>query len=103
MWGAAGLEAEYNGELNGTDGREYGYQNADTGTETTVKEAVNGNSITTTIDANLQSIVEKHIRAFNDSHKDEAQDGEGSKNTAVIIMIRTTEKFWRKRCIRIII
>ena len=84
--GAAGLEAEYNGELNGTDGREYGYQNADTGTETTVKEAVNGNSITTTIDANLQSIVEKHIRAFNDSHKDEAQDGEGSKNTAVIIM-----------------
>ena len=84
--GAAGLEAEYNYELNGTDGREYGYQNADTGTETTVKEAVNGNSITTTIDANLQSIVEKHIRAFNDSHKDEAQDGEGSKNTAVIIM-----------------
>lgn len=84
--GTIGLEASYNSVLNGTDGREYGYQNAESAVERTVKEPINGNNIVTTIDTNLQSIVEKHILAFNEEHKNEAQEGEGSKNTAVLIM-----------------
>ena len=84
--GASGLEASYSEILNGTDGRRYGYQNADAEIEQTVKESVNGNTIVTTIDANLQSIVEKHLLAFNESHRDGAEKGEGFKNGAVIIM-----------------
>ena len=84
--GNAGIESAYNSILNGTDGREYGYLDIDSSFERTVKDAVNGKTVVSTIDITLQSIVEKHILAFNEAHKNEAQPGEGSKNTAVIIM-----------------
>lgn len=84
--GAIGLEASYNDVLNGTDGRRYGYQNEDADAEQTVKEAIDGNTIVTTIDTNLQSIVEKHLSAFNEKYRDVAEKGEGFKNGAVIIM-----------------
>lgn len=84
--GNGGLEASYNGILNGTDGREYGYLDSDASLERTVKQAVNGNSIVSTIDITLQSIVEKHIKAFNDAYKGNVDEkAEGSLNTAVII------------------
>ena len=84
--GNAGIEAAYNSILNGTDGREYGYLDTDSSLERTVKEAIDGKTVVSTIDIALQSIVEKHIVAFNEAHKNEVRDGEGSKNTAVIIM-----------------
>lgn len=84
--GAAGLEASYNDVLNGTDGREYGYQDADATVQKTVKEPTNGNTVVSTIDANLQSIVEKHLSAFNEAHRNGATPGEGFKNGAVIVM-----------------
>lgn len=84
--GNAGIEASYNSILNGTNGREYGYQDTDSSLERTVKNAVNGQTVVSTIDITLQSIVEKHILAFNEEHKNEARSGEGSTNTAVIIM-----------------
>lgn len=84
--GATGLEASYNDVLNGTDGRRYGYQNDNADMEQTVKEAVNGNTIVTTIDTNLQSIVEKHLSAFNETYRDGAEKGDGFKNGAVIVM-----------------
>lgn len=84
--GATGLEAYYNSTLNGTDGREYGYQNADASAIQTVKEPQNGNTLGLAIDMNLQSIVEKHLSAFNEAHRDEAAKGNGFKNGAVIIM-----------------
>ena len=91
--GNAGIEASYNDILNGTDGREYGYLDTDSSLERTVKEAINGKTVMSTIDISLQSIVEKHILAFNEAHKNEARDGEGSTNTAVIIMKpKTREK-----------
>ena len=40
--GNAGMEASYNSILNGTDGREYGYQDTDSSLERTVKNAING-------------------------------------------------------------
>ncbi len=83
--GNGGIEASYNSILNGTDGRTYGYQGEDAILERTVKPAQDGSTIVSTIDVALQSIVEKHILAFNEEHKNEARTGEGSKNTAVII------------------
>ena len=84
--GNGGIEASYNNVLNGTNGREYGYLDTDSSLERTVKDAINGKTVVSTIDVALQSIVEKHILAFNEEHKNEARSGEGSKNTAVIVM-----------------
>ena len=84
--GNSGIEAYYNSVLNGTDGREYGYLDSDAGYEKTVKEAENGKTVVSTIDLQVQSIVEKHILAFNEEHKNLATEGEGSKHTAVMVM-----------------
>lgn len=82
--GAIGIESAYNDVLNGTDGREYGYLDSDSSVERTVKAAKNGNTVVTTLDVGLQSIVEKCILEFNQQYADD--DSTGSKNTAVIIM-----------------
>ena len=66
--------------------RKYPYNTLASAIENTVKEPINGNTIVTTIDANLQSIVEKHLEEFNQAHTDEAQEGMGFKNGAVIMM-----------------
>lgn len=84
--GVNGLEAYYNTELNGIDGRKYGYQTGTSDVEQTVKMPVNGNTVVSTIDTNLQSIVEKHILQFNETYKNNATEGEGAKNIAVLIM-----------------
>ena len=84
--GSNGIEASYNSILNGTDGREYGYLDDISSVERTVKEPENGNTVVSTIDVQVQSIVEKHVLKFNDNHKNQARKGEGSKNTAVIVM-----------------
>ncbi|MBR5765428.1 MAG: cell division protein FtsI [Lachnospiraceae bacterium] len=84
--GAYGLEEYYNTTLVGTDGREYGYLNDDENLERTIKAPDNGKTLVTSIDVNIQSIVEKHILAFNKEHENEYREGAGSKNTGVIIM-----------------
>ena len=84
--GSNGIEASYNSILNGTDGREYGYLDESSGFERTVKEPDNGSTVVSTIDLQVQSIVEQHILAFNEEHKDEETEGEGSKNTGVIVI-----------------
>lgn len=84
--GNGGIERYYNTILNGTDGREYGYLDGGTSVEQTVKEPINGKTVVSTIDVQVQSIVEKYIKQFNDERKNNATAGEGSKNTAVMIM-----------------
>ncbi len=84
--GLYGLEEYYNDTLNGTPGREYGYLNDTDEVERTVKAAVNGNTLHSTIDSNIQSIIEKHLKAFNETHKNGAQDGNGAENVGCIIM-----------------
>lgn len=84
--GNNGIEGYYNSVLNGSDGREYGYLSSDSSVERTVKEATNGNTVVSTIDLQVQSIVEKYILQFNEEHKNLAYPGEGSANTAVIVM-----------------
>lgn len=76
--GVIGIENYYNSYLTGTNGREYGYVGEDLDVETTIKPAVNGNTIELTIDSNVQRIVENKIREFNETY--------GSKHTAVMIV-----------------
>ncbi len=84
--GAYGLEEFYNSTLVGTNGREFGYLNDDENLERTLKPAQDGKTLVTSIDVNIQSIVEKNILAFNEEHRNEAREGDGSTNTGVIIM-----------------
>lgn len=84
--GTYGLEEYYNDTLNGINGREYGYLNDDSALERTTKAAVDGNTIVTTIDANIQSIVEKYLKKFNDEYKDNVRDGNGAENLGCIVM-----------------
>lgn len=84
--GTYGLEEYYNDELNGTNGREYGYLNDDATLERTTIAAVDGNSLVSTIDANIQAIVEKYLIQFNEEHKNEYREGLGSTNSGCIVM-----------------
>ena len=52
--GIGGLEDSYNDTLNGVNGREYGYLNSDSNFEKTIKEPVNGKTVVSTIDVNIQ-------------------------------------------------
>lgn len=83
--GSYGLEEYYNDVLNGINGREYGYLNDDLDLERTVKPAVDGYNIHSTIDANAQLIVEKYLKKFMDEHKDEARPGNGAENVGCVI------------------
>lgn len=76
--GTGGIEQYYNSTLVGTNGREYGYLNDDSNMENVIKPAINGNTVVSTIDANIQGIVEKHINQF--------QTDPGSKEMAVLVM-----------------
>ncbi len=84
--GIYGLEEYYNDVLNGTAGREYGYLNEDSNLERTTKAAVDGYSLVTTLDVNVQSIIEKHLLAFDEQYKDRAREGNGANNSGCIIM-----------------
>lgn len=84
--GQYGLEEFYNDVLNGTSGREYGYLNDDLALERTVKPAVDGCTVHSTIDANVQSIVEKYLRQFNEEHLNQAREGNGAENVGCVIM-----------------
>ena len=82
--GVIGLENQYNSILNGVNGRSYGYLNSDSSLEQTVIDAENGKTLVTSIDVNIQSIVEQAISDFNAQYANE--NGDGSKNTAVLVM-----------------
>lgn len=84
--GSYGLEEYYNDTLNGINGREYGYLNDDSNLERTIKPAVDGNTIHSTLDVNIQSIVEKYLRQFHEEHKDAVREGNGAENIGCIIM-----------------
>lgn len=85
--GVNGLENYYNDTLNGIDGRQYGYLNTDNNFEKTIKPAVNGNTIVSTIDINIQSIVEAKIAEFNEAYTNNYREGEaGATHVGVVIM-----------------
>lgn len=84
--GQYGLEEYYNDILCGSNGREYGYMNDDLNVERTTISAIDGYNIQTTIDANIQSIVEKYLKKFDEEYRDSYRTGAGAENVGCIIM-----------------
>lgn len=84
--GTYGLEEFYNDMLSGTNGREYGYLNEDSNLERTTIPARDGNNIHLAIDGNIQSIVEKYLKKYNEEFKDNFRPGNGAENVGCIIM-----------------
>ena len=76
--GNGGIEQSYNDALIGTNGREYGYLNDDSNLERVIKSAVNGDTVVSTIDVNIQNVVEKRIAEW--------MNETGSKNAGVVVM-----------------
>lgn len=75
--GELGIESQYDDELTGTNGTTYSYVDDGLEVTETQKAAVDGNNIVTTIDYNVQSIIEKCIKEYNAEKP--------SKNTAVVV------------------
>lgn len=73
-----GIEQYYNNTLNGTNGRSYYYFNQELTQEQTVKEAQNGNSVVSTIDMQVQQIIEEKLAEFDEEV--------GSKTTSILVM-----------------
>ena len=84
--GNYGLEEYYNDILSGVNGREYGYMNDDSNLERTTKAAVDGYNLVTTLDANIQGIVERKLQEYNDTYKNAAGEGNGAQNVGCVIM-----------------
>lgn len=76
--GTYGIEQWYDEELTGTNGRTYGYYDSSLNIQKTVKKAVNGNQIVSTIDVNVQRVVQHYVETFlNDI---------GAENVGVVMM-----------------
>ena len=84
--GNYGLEAYYNDILNGTNGREYGYLNEDSNLERTTIPATDGYNLVTTIDANIQSVVEKYLKKHKEEYTNHYRTGNGAQNAGCIVM-----------------
>ena len=84
--GTTGLENYYDSVLNGINGREYGYLNSDNDFEKTVISPEDGDTLVCSIDANIQSIVENKIKEFGETYANNAREGLGANNIAMIIM-----------------
>lgn len=76
--GELGIENYYNDELSGTDGVTYSYVDEKLDVQSSQKKAVDGNNLVLTLDYNVQNIIEKHIRSYNEEKP--------SKSTAVLVM-----------------
>lgn len=76
--GTYGIEQQYNEELTGVNGRIYDYYDADLNVQEEVIRATDGKTVVSTIDANLQRIVQKHAETFLDEV--------GAKNVGVLMM-----------------
>ncbi|MBO6115339.1 MAG: penicillin-binding protein 2 [Lachnospiraceae bacterium] len=80
--GQYGIEQYYNEELNGSNGREYTYLNEEYGLTDTVEAPVNGYNLVTSIDANIQKIIQEKVDAY--------MTEEGAKNVSVLVMDPST-------------
>lgn len=76
--GSWGIEGYYNSQLNGTEGLELGYFDSELELQRKIKNPKDGNTIVSTIDSNIQRIIQENIEIFNKEI--------GSSNTAVVAM-----------------
>ncbi len=76
--GAYGIEYSYDDQLSGTNGRIYSYYNEELGKSQEIEQAVDGNTVVTSIDSNVQRIVQTNVENYMET--------EGAKNVSVIVM-----------------
>ncbi|MGI6006796.1 MAG: peptidoglycan D,D-transpeptidase FtsI family protein [Ruminococcus sp.] len=81
-----GIEGYYSDTLNGVDGRQYGYFNSNADVEQTIIEAEDGNSVVSTLDVNIQEIVEKYINELLEGLAGGPEGEEGAENVGVVVM-----------------
>ncbi len=77
-YGTSGIEQYYNSDLTGSNGREYGYFDSELKLQRTIMPAINGNIVVSSIDSNVQRIVQEHIAKF--------QSDMGAENVAIMLM-----------------
>ena len=76
--GQGGIEGYYNSYLNGVNGKTYGYLTNDNTVESVTVPAQNGYTVVSTIDLNIQKIIEDNIKEYMQTT--------GSKKIGVIAM-----------------
>lgn len=76
--GTYGIEQYYDDRLVGTNGRTYGYYDSQLNIQRTTKAAQDGDTIVSTIDINVQRVVQKYVESFLDEV--------GAENVGVIMM-----------------
>ena len=76
--GSYGLEQYYDEYLTGIEGLEYGYYDPELNRQKTVKEARDGYTLETTLDYNIQTIIQKKIEKFREEV--------GCNNIGIIVM-----------------
>ncbi|MCR5204387.1 MAG: peptidoglycan glycosyltransferase [Lachnospiraceae bacterium] len=76
--GSYGLEQYYDEYLTGIEGFEYGYYDPELNRQKTVKEARDGYTLETTLDYNIQTIIQKKVEKFREEI--------GCNNIGVIVM-----------------
>lgn len=85
-----GIEGFYNNTLNGVDGRRFGYWEAGDGSSDvtqTIIDPVDGCTVVSTIDANVQSVVEETIEKFNSLYSNGPySSSRGAENVGVVVM-----------------
>ena len=80
-----GIEGYYGSVLNGTNGRQYGYITEDDTTEQTIIEPKDGSTVISTIDANIQKIVEEQIDYMWTALSNGPGGVDGAANIGVIV------------------
>lgn len=76
--GQGGIEGYYNSYLNGVNGKTYGYLTNDNTVESVTVPAQNGYTVVSTIDLNIQKIIEDNIKEYMQTT--------GAKKIGVIVM-----------------
>lgn len=87
--GIVGLEAYYDSQLKGTNGRIFGYLNENEEYEKKTIPPENGYTLKIALDINIQEIVEKYIADFDETYGEDHDDGtakHGAKNIGVVVM-----------------
>ena len=80
-----GIEGYYSSTLNGVNGRQYGYYDEDANVGQNLIEPINGHTVVSTIDANIQQIVEKYIDILMDGLANGPNGRSGAQNVGVIV------------------
>lgn len=87
--GICGIEAYYDEQLKGTNGRVFGYLNENQEYQKKTIPPENGYTLVSTLDVNIQQVVEKYIAEFDEMYGEDHDDGtamHGAKNIGVIVM-----------------